>query len=173
MVLFQLDLWHFHNQGIVVMPTVIAAVGSLWANGNRMEGSLDEEGEDKRTNVPFWLEPQLQLLDKFSLTTETYATSANEKLQAPFFHLSAVFLSKVQSIVTICCNAVSFLCLLFTTAMKNIRRAAASKKLCNKTDFYRQPDVLCGTSKTSSCRYFQNSSMQNMFCSFLTNLFSS
>ena len=97
-----------------------------------------------------------------------HATSANEKLQAPFFHLSAVFLSKVQSIVTICCNAVSFLCLLFTTAMKNIRRAAASKKLCNKTDFYRQPDVLCGTSETSSCRYFQNSSMQNMFCSFLT-----
>ena len=30
------------------MSTVIAAVGSLWANGNRMEGSLgDEEGKIK------------------------------------------------------------------------------------------------------------------------------
>ena len=33
-----LDVLQFHNQRIVAMSTVLSAVGSLWANGNRMEG---------------------------------------------------------------------------------------------------------------------------------------
>ena len=42
-----LDVLQFHNQRIVAMSTVLSAVGSLWANGNRMEGGEGEGLDDK------------------------------------------------------------------------------------------------------------------------------
>ena len=92
----------------------------------------------------------------------------------PFSQMSVVFLPKVaQHIVTISNDIFYCPFCMFIVYGSNVKYSPPVRNCETTLTFTGPPDVLCGTSKTSSCGYFRNNG--KIFCIFFTpqkNLFS-
>ena len=85
----------------------------------------------------------------------------------PFSQMSVVFLPKVaQHIVTISNDIFYCPFCMFIVYGSNVKYSPPVRNCETTLTLTGPPDVLCGTSKTSSCGYFRNNG--KIFCIFFT-----